>query len=193
MIFTSDNGTTHRSGNDPVLGVGGVDQDFFASTRELRGFKGSVFEGGLRVPMIARWPGRIPAGAVTDSPTYFPDLFPTLCDLLDTRPPVDVDGITILPTMVARGLQPDRNPMVWAFAGYGGQVAVRLDDWKVIRSGLNRKNGPPDAWMVFDIAKDPNETTDLAADHPEVIERARGVLRQEIDDNPIFPLVLPSP
>ncbi|MFT5732409.1 MAG: arylsulfatase A [Planctomycetota bacterium] len=192
VIFTSDNGTTHRSGGDPVLGVGGVDADFFNSTRDLRGFKGSVYEGGLRVPMIARWPGRIDAGTSTDQPTYFPDLFPTLCEVMDASKPTDLDGITILPTLLGDSGQPPRNPMVWAFVEYSGQVAVRIGNWKIIQRGLRRKKGGPDPWEIYDIAGDRGETTNVAAEHPELIEAAREILLSEMDDNELFPLELSS-
>ncbi|MEM8711588.1 MAG: arylsulfatase [Planctomycetota bacterium] len=190
VIFTSDNGTTHRSGGDPVFGVGGVDADFFNSTRDLRGFKGSVYEGGLRVPMIARWPGQIEPGASTDQPTYFPDLFPTLCEVMGAAAPPDLDGITVLPTLLGRAGQPPRNPMVWTYVEYGGQVAVRMGDWKVIRRGLRRKKGDPDPWEVYDLASDRGETANLADEHPELVSRAREILLAEMDDNPLFPLEL---
>lgn len=192
VIFTSDNGTTHRSGGDPVLGVGGVDSDFFNSTADLRGFKGSVYEGGLRVPMIARWPGHIRPGASTGMPTYFPDLFPTLCAVMETDAPDGLDGVSILPTLMSQWGQMPRKPMVWTFVEYGGQVAVRIGDWKIIQRGLRRKNSGPDPWEVYDIAQDRGETTNVAADHPELIEQARDVLRAEMDDNELFPLVVPS-
>ena len=192
VIFTSDNGTTHGSGGDKVLGVGGVDSAFFNSTGGLRGFKGSVYEGGLRVPMIARWPGRVPENAVTDQPTYFPDLFPTLCHVIGTEVPDGLDGTSIESPLYGNGILVDRKPMVWTFVEYGGQVAIRIDDWKIIQRGLKRKNGKPDPWEVYDLNVDPGETTNLASDHPELIERAKEILRAEMDDNPIFPLSVPG-
>jgi arylsulfatase A len=103
VVFTSDNGTTHGSNNDSVFGIGGVDAAFFNSTKNLRGFKGSVYEGGLRVPMIARWPGRITPGTVTNQPTYFPDQFATLSEAIGVETPSGLDGISILPTRRAGG------------------------------------------------------------------------------------------
>lgn len=87
VIFTSDNGTTHRRREEHRFHVGGVDPEFFNSTAHLRGYKGSVYEGGIRVPMIAKLPGRIPAGAVNESPTYFADWLPTLCEATSLNPP----------------------------------------------------------------------------------------------------------
>ena len=103
VIFTSDNGTTHL-GNDPVFGIGGVDAKFFNSTAGLRGFKGSVYEGGMRVPLIVRWPGKVKAGATNDFPSYFPDHFATLCDILKLSPPGQRDGVSLLPALTGQTL-----------------------------------------------------------------------------------------
>ena len=192
VMFTSDNGTTHGSGGDEVFGVGGVDSDFFDSTGGLRGFKGSVYEGGLRVPMIARWPGKVPANAVTDQATYFPDLFPTLCKFIGAEVPEGLDGDNIEVAMLGIGTLAERKPMVWTFVEYGGQVAIRIDDWKVVQRGLKRQNGKPNPWEVFDLSSDPGETANLASAHPELIERAKQILREEMDDNPLFPLTIPD-
>ncbi len=86
VIFTSDNGPTHPQKGDPDFHVGGADINFFQSSGSLRGFKGSVYEGGIRVPMIARLPGVIPPNTTSDAATYFPDWFPTLCDAAVSNP-----------------------------------------------------------------------------------------------------------
>jgi len=191
VVFSSDNGTTHPAGGDPVFGIGGVDAAFFNSTAGLRGFKGSVHEGGLRVPLIYRWPDKIKAGSSSDFPTYFPDQFATLCDATGLKTPDAVDGISIWPTITGQGTQTERNPMVWVYPEYGGQVAVRLGDWKVVRKDLRRKNKVGD-WEVYDIKKDRDEANDLAASEAAVIERAKAVLKAEMADNPLFPLVVPG-
>ena len=191
VVFTSDNGTTHGHRADEVFGIGGVDAGFFRSTAGLRGFKGSVYEGGLRVPLIARWPGRIDAGTQSDFPTYFPDLFPTLCDVFEPgapRPPTD--GVTILPTLLGAGEQPSRNPMVWIYPEYGGQVATRFDgDWKLVRRNLNRDSTGP--WELFDLGRDPSESNDVAAQFPEQVTRGAAILREANLNNPLFPLAIP--
>lgn len=126
VVFTSDNGTTHPSGGDKVFGIGGVDAAFFNSTAGLRGFKGSVYEGGVRVPMIVRWPGKVTPGATSDAPTYFPDFFPTLCKATGIPVPEGLDGINMLPVWTGQGSPSARNPMVWVYPEYGGQVSVRF-------------------------------------------------------------------
>jgi arylsulfatase A-like enzyme len=188
VIFTSDNGTTHR-GNDPVFGIGGVDAAFFNSTRGLRGFKGSVYEGGLRVPFIVRWPGRVRAGSTNDFPSYFPDHFATLTDLLKLAPPGERDGLSLLPIWLGQPA-PVRNPMVWVFPEYGGQVCVRLGEFKVIRQKLLTKQ--PGDWEVYDVQSDPAESRDLAAEKPDLIRAASDVLRAQMNDNPVFPLPVPG-
>jgi arylsulfatase A-like enzyme len=187
VIFTSDNGTTHRS-TDPVFGVGGVDAAFFNSTRGLRGFKGSVYEGGIRVPLIVRWPGRVKPGT-NDFPSYFADHFATLCDVLKLNPPGRRDGVSLLPVLMGSG-RPERNPMVWVYAEYGGQVCVRMGDLKVLRTKVKTEN--PGPWEVYDLGKDPEEKDDLAEKQPEAIERAIAILREQSADNKVFPVPIPG-
>lgn len=189
VFFTSDNGTTHI-GQDAEFGVGGADPPFFNSTRDLKGYKGSVYEGGLRVPLIVRWPGHVPAGATSDFPSYFPDHFATLCDLLELNPPGERDGISLLPVLTGKGQPPERNPMVWLFAGYGGQLAVRLGDYKVVRQNLSRDQ--PGTWEVYNLSEDRSETTNLAERRPEILSQAKSVLQAEIDENPLFPMRIPG-
>ena len=120
VLFTSDNGPTHDK-------VGGSDSGFFASAGSLRGLKGSVYEGGLRVPLIARWPGKIRPGAVTDVPGYFPDLLPTLGELIGDAAglPTGLDGVSLAPTLLGNAAQQRPHElMFWEFTGYGGQQAV---------------------------------------------------------------------
>ena len=187
VIFTSDNGTTHRAA-DPVYGIGGVDAAFFNSTRGLRAFKGSVYEGGLRVPLVVRWPGRVKPGSTSDFPSYFPDHFATLCDALHLAPSGARDGISLLPVLLGSGT-PGRNPMVWVFPEYGGQVCVRLGNFKALRQRLNTpKPGP---WELYDIAQDPGEKVDIAQRHPEIVEQAKAILKNQMDENRIFPLKVP--
>lgn len=186
VVFTSDNGTTHPAGGDPVFGIGGVDAAFFNSLAGLKGYKGSVHEGGLRVPCIVRWPGKVKAGSSTDFPCYFPDWFPTLCDVSGLDKPADLDGISIVPTLLAKDDQTARNPMVWIYPEYGGQVAVRFGDHAVMRTGLKRKQ--PAAWEAYDVVKDPNQMKNLVETQPELIERAKKILEGQWPENALFPV-----
>jgi arylsulfatase A len=192
IVFTSDNGPTHPGRNEPQFHVGGADPIFFNSTAGLRGYKGSVYEGGIRVPMIARLPGRIPAATINDTPSYFADWFATLCSAAELQipQPEDLDGQNLWPVLTGQTRSlPSRRPMVWVFPEYGGQVAVRIDDIKVVRRGL--ASARPGNWEVYDLSKDPGEQNDLASQKPELIHRAIQVLKQEVDENSVFPLEIP--
>ena len=190
VVFSSDNGATHFHAGDAQLGVGGADTNFFNSTAGLRDRKGSVHEGGIRVPLIFRWPGRVAPGTTSDYPTYFPDQFPTLCAATELQAPPGMDGVSLLPTLTGSGEQAKRNPLVWVFAEYGGQVAVRMGDMKAVRTNLNRPQ-KVGSWEVYDLAHDPHEATDLSAQRPEVIQAAEEILRREMSDNANFPVKLP--
>ena len=185
VVFTSDNGTTH-GGSDPKFHIGGVDADFFNSTLDLRGWKGSIFEGGIRVPCIVRWPGKIEPGTTTGVPSYFPDWFPTLCNIADTNPPpgANLDGID-LTTVLQGGAAPIREElMIWDFNDYGGQVAIRDGKWKAVRRELKRT---PTAWELYDIDSDRSESIDLATKHPEVVERLEAEFIRTRMGEPDFP------
>ncbi|MEM7145213.1 MAG: arylsulfatase [Verrucomicrobiota bacterium] len=187
VIFTSDNGTTHGS-RDPNFHVGGADAPFFNSTAGLKGYKGSVDEGGIRVPCVVRWPGHVTPGSTTEMPSYFPDWFPTLCAITDSPLPETqtLDGLDLTPVLKGEST-PDRpDPMIWEFHGYGGLLAIRDDNWKAVRRDLLKKE--PGDWELYDIEKDPSETTDLAAQHPEIIKRLESAFTETRTPNPIFPL-----
>ena len=190
VVFSSDNGATHFHAGDTELGVGGADTNFFHSTGGLRDRKGSVHEGGIRVPLIVRWPGRVAPASQSDYPTYFPDQFPTLCAATGLPIPPGMDGLSLLPTLTGSGEQAPRNPLVWVFPEYGGQVAVRMGAMKAVRTNLHRPKqvGP---WEVYDLSLDPNEAHDLAAQRPEVIQAAETILRREMSENANFPVKVP--
>jgi len=188
IVFTSDNGTTH-GGKDPSFGIGGVDAAFFNSTAGLRGRKGSVHEGGLRVPTLARWPRGIKAGTVTAAPSYFADWYPTLCAATGVKAPAGLDGENLWPTLTGGAAPRERRPMVWIYPEYGGQVAVRMGDLKVMRKDIARPNpARRGTWEVYDLAGDPGEERDLAAERPEAVAAARAVLEREDAGNELFPL-----
>lgn len=191
VVFTSDNGTTHAGRADPAFHIGGADPAFFQSTADLRGYKGSVYEGGIRVPLIARLPERIAAGATSDAVGYFADWFPTLIEAAGLEPVAALDGQSLWPVLTGRQAAiRDRRPLVWVFPEYGGQVAVRLRQYKVVRQGL--LSGAPGPWEVYDLSRDRSESRDLAASLPELVREAEAVLRREVAPNPVFPLPIPG-
>lgn len=179
VIFTSDNGTTHLKDE--------VDYDFFKSVVPLRGLKGSLYEGGIRVPMIVRWPGHTLAGTTSGKVIGFEDMLPTLSDMagISKDIPKEIDGISFAPTVLNQQ-QPERPFLYREFSGYGGQVSVRMGKWKATRQNL-RKN--PDAPIeLYNLEDDISESKDVAAQHPEIIEKIRGIIKEQHTASKIFPL-----
>lgn len=191
VVFTSDNGTTHDSPGDPVFGVGGVDARFFESTAHLRGRKGSVHEGGLRVPLLVRWPGVIPPGTTSSVPSHFADHFPTLCQAAGLPVPSSLDGVSQFNEWTGKPASARPRPMIWVFAEYGGQVAVRMGPHKALRKNLLSKNGP-DPWELYDLESDPTESKNLAAQRPDLIRQATEWLSRETSPNSTFPMPIPG-
>jgi arylsulfatase len=176
VLFTSDNGPTHN--------VGGADSDFFRSAGGLKGLKGSLYEGGIRVPLLAAWPGRIPAGRVVGGRFAFWDVLPTLCELAGAATPTGTDGVSLVPALTGTGEQPTHQSLYWEFPGYGGQQAVIRGDWKLVRRNLAK--GP--TTELFDLAADPNETTDRAKERPEIVRELLALATAQRTPNPAFPL-----
>lgn len=178
FLFTSDNGPTYDR-------LGGSDSDFFVSCGPLRGRKGSVLEGGLRVPLVARWRGRIAPGGVSDLPCAAWDLLPTLVELAGATPPAGLDGLSLLPTLVGRGEQARHAHLYWEFRAYGGQQAVRLGDWKGVRRDMASGSR---AIELYDLSSDPGEARDLAAAHPDVVARIEEWMARGGTPSELFPL-----
>lgn len=170
VMFSSDNGPTFN---------GGTDSTFFRSAGPLRGLKQDVYEGGIRVPFIARWPGQIAAGATSALPAAFWDVFPTLVDMAGGTVPPGLDGVSIAPTLFAEGAQPPREYLYWEFQG---NRAVRLGDWKAYLMDGS------DTVALYDLASDVGETHDVAADHPDVVARVAEIMRTGRTESKEFPL-----
>jgi arylsulfatase A len=167
ILVTSDNGPTFER-------IGGADSDFFDSSAGLRGRKRDVYEGGIRVPLIARWTGKIKPDSTETAPAAMWDLLPTLCDAAGAKPPADVDGVDLLPAMLGEQPVPTGRDFYWELPNNGGVQAVRHGDWKGVRTGLLKG---PQPWQLFDLAQDPHETTDVAAQHPAIVERIDAIAR----------------
>jgi len=160
IMFSSDNGPA---------GGGGVDAGFFGSAGGFRGMKGQVYEGGIREPFVARWPGKITAGTVTDHVSAQYDLMATLGEMTG-QPVKNTDGISFLPTLLGQKEKQEQHEyLYWEFATGGGQLAVRMGDWKGVKRGVSRN--PDEKWAIYNLADDPAETKDLAAQHPELTKK----------------------
>jgi len=173
IIFTSDNGPHVEGGHDP---------DYFNSYGPLRGYKRDLYEGGIRVPMIATWPGKIPAGVKSDHISAFWDFLPTMADMIGKPLDKQVDGISMLPTLLDRGEQPKHKFLYWEFPAKGGRIAIRLGNWKAVRYDVKKKNARP--IELYDLSKDIGENIDVANEHPEIISELDRLMKQSHTDSP---------
>lgn len=173
VLFSGDNGgADYFVSPEFPRGVHGANKDPRTGT-EFRGKKGQLYEGGLRVPVVARWPGRIAPGRVSNHLWYFPDILPTIAELCGAPLPPDIDGLSLVPELLGAAAagrpQAQHKYLYWEFVG---QVAVREGDWKAIQP----KAGAP--WELYDLARDVSERQDLAARHPDVLARLQGYARE---------------
>ncbi len=182
VVFTSDNGTTHLKAE--------VDYDFFESVKPLRGLKGSLYEGGIRVPLVVRWPSKVKAGSTSDHLTGLEDWLPTLAEVagVNAEDLKDVDGISLLKTLQGKP-QSERDFLYREFSGYGGFQAVWMGDWKGIRTGLNRKPKVQARQIeLYNLRDDISESNDVAEKHPEIVSRIRKIMHREHVPSKRFPL-----
>lgn len=177
IMFSSDNGAT--------FDIGGADSPFFESCGPFRGRKGSVFEGGLRVPLIASWPGKVPAGEVSDHVAAFWDLMPTFAELAGAEIPATTDGLSFLPTLLGMGEQATHRYLYWEFPGYRGQQALRAGRWKAVRRNL--ADGVVRT-QLFDLLEDPAESVDLASQEPELLSQLEAWMAEAHSPSPEYPL-----
>jgi len=177
VIFTSDNGPHQEGGADP---------DFFNSRAGLRGYKRDLYEGGIRVPMIACWPGRVLPGT-TQHMSAFWDVLPTLAEIAGVSLPGPTDGISFLPTLLGRGQQKAHDFLYWEFHEKNGSMAVRQGKWKAVRLQIQR----PQATVteLYDLEQDPAETRNVAVQNPEIVSRLEQLMKQSHRPNSLFPLL----
>ena len=175
IVFTSDNGPHQEGGADPA---------YFDSNGPLRGYKRDLYEGGIRVPMIARWPGRISAGSESNHVSAFWDVFSTLADVAGQTTSGEGDGISLLPTLTGEGEQPQHDYLYWEFHERGGRLAVRRGDWKAVQyEVLDNPDGPIE---LYDLSVDIGEENDLADQHPEVVADMKAILDTARTPSPVF-------
>ncbi len=175
ILFCSDNGPLKKH---PVT-------EFFNSNGPLQGGKRDLFEGGIRSPLIAWWPGVVEAGSRSDHICAAWDFFPTFCDMAGVTVPEGLDGISILPALTGKGKQPEHESLYWEFHTRTGVQAVRMGDWKGIRFNAGVDVDAP--IRLFSLAEDVGETNNVAADHAEVVARIAEIMRTEHTPSDLFP------
>jgi arylsulfatase A-like enzyme len=172
FMFISDNGPSREGGADPV---------FFKSSGGLRGIKRDLYEGGIRVPMIASWPGTIPAGRVSAHPWAHWDIFPTLADITGARTPPSLDGLSMARALRGQP-QPTHDFFYWEFHERGFQQAVRMGKWKAVKLAKDA------ALQLYDLDADPHEEHNVASAHPDVVQKIETYLRTARTDSQIWPI-----
>ena len=175
VIFTSDNGP-HQEG--------GHKHEFFNSNGPLKGFKRSMHEGGIRVPMIARWPGKVKPGTVSDLPSAFWDFLPTACEVANVEPPQNIDGISYLPTLLGNPDQKKHDYLFWASQEGETSVGMRMEEWKLVKyrakKSRNKKEADqPGDWRLYDLTKDIGEEKNISNENPEIVAKMKYLLEQD--------------
>jgi len=179
VMFSSDNGATF---------LPQVDTEFFNSHGGLRGHKGNLFEGGIRVPFIARWPRKIGEGTISNHIGGFQDILPTILDIAGVEVPEDIDGISILNELTGRDGQTDHVYLYWEYRSGGGWQAVRSDNWKALRKEINTK---PDAPIeLYNLENDFSEKFDVAAKHPEIVDKMKKIMINAREPSEYFPMAI---
>ncbi|MUH37656.1 arylsulfatase [Zobellia amurskyensis] len=176
VVFTSDNGPHTEGGADP---------DYFDSNGPFRGTKRDLYEGGIRVPMIASWPGKIKPGSTTELVSAFWDVFPTFSDIAGIETPEGLDGISFLPTLLGNSdQQKNHEYLYWEFHEKGGRQAIRKDNWKAVKYDVF--GGPNVPIELYDISTDVSEENNLADKHPEVIEEMKVLFEEARTPSDVF-------
>jgi len=170
VMFTSDNGSTHLRSQ--------VDYDFFDSVGPLRGLKGSLYEGGIRVPFIAHWPGKIRSNQQSDHLAANYDLLATIAEIVDVQITMDTDGTSFLPLLLGKTEDQKIPPyLFWDFAGYGGQMAVRMGKWKGLKRDLRKKDKV--TLELYNLEEDIGETNNVTSQHPEIAAKIEQIILRE--------------
>ena len=175
VIFSSDNGPHHEGGADP---------EYFNSNGQLRGLKRDVYEGGIRVPMIAWWPGKIKTGFSTNHISAFWDILPTVAEIAGGKPPENIDGISFLPTLTNSGEQKEHEYMYWEFHEKGGRTAIRKGNWKAVRYNVLKEPDTP--VELYDLSNDIGEDNNVASIHLEIASELTELMKKARTHSDVF-------
>jgi arylsulfatase A-like enzyme len=181
IVFTSDNGPHQEGGADP---------DYFNSNGIYKGYKRDLYEGGIHVPMIVKWPNQIEAGSSTDHISAFWDVMPTFADVAGGDLNKEIDGISFLPTLTGEGEQKKHDYLYWEFHEKGGRIAVRKGKWKAVKYNVAKKpNAEPE---LYDLSKDPGETQNLASEFPDVVKEMKEIMKNARTESEVFQFSAPT-
>lgn len=175
ILFTSDNGPHQEGGADP---------DFFDSNGPLRGYKRDLYEGGIRVPMIARWPGKIKEGSRSDHMGAFNDIMPTLAEMTGQSLSLPTDGLSFLPALSGEGNQQIHEYLYWEFHERNGRQAIRKGNWKLIHNHVLTSDYTTE---LYNLADDIGETINLADKYPEMVQEMNLLMQNARTPSNIFP------
>ena len=173
VFFSSDNGP-HKEG--------GVDPEFFKSSGPFRGIKRDLYEGGIRVPFIVRWPAQIKRGQVSDLSYAFWDFLPTAAEIAQAKPPSGIDGISMVPALLGKPQAAQHTFLYWEFHERGFQQAVRTGHWKAVRPQAGQ------ALELYDLKSDPGEKENVAGKNPEVIAKMEDYLKTARSESDLWPI-----
>jgi len=177
IIFTSDNGPHKEGGGDP---------EFFNSNGIYKGIKRDLYEGGIRVPFIAYWPGKI-RSSVVDKPAALWDMYPTFLQMSGVTDKKKIDGISLVPTLFQTGKQKQHEYFYWEFHENDGRQALRWGKWKAIKLAVTIVSDPP--IELYDLDKDPQEVKNIATQNPDIVKRMAELFSKEHQYNPDWPLL----
>lgn len=177
MIFTSDNGSHN---------AGGYHYSMHNSNGPLRGGKRDLYEGGIRVPMIAWWPGKVEAGSTSNHISYFADMLPTFSEMANAYTPPGIDGISMVPTLVGIEEQQEHEYLYWEFHEQGGKQAVRKGNWKAVR--LNVFEDPEAPVELYNLDEDIQESNNVADQHPDIINQMDHLMKEAHVPSEVFRL-----
>jgi len=174
VIFTSDNG--------PEMNYSFAVN--FDSNGEFRGGKRDLYEGGIREPFIARWPGKVLPGTVSDHISAFWDFLPTACEIAGVAVPENTDGISYLPTLLGKDMQAEHEYVYWEYYGKGGKKAVRKGQWKAVVNDLYKN--PKSPVELYDLESDPGETSNIADQHQEIVSELDSIMDAASSPSGVF-------
>ncbi|MFK7734769.1 MAG: sulfatase-like hydrolase/transferase, partial [Pirellulaceae bacterium] len=176
ILLSSDNGPHKEGGHDPV---------FFDSNGPLQGHKRDLYDGGIRAPLIARWPGKIAQGGESDLVSAHWDMLPTFCELAGVEVSVEVDGISMVRELMGDSAnQRKHDYLYWEFYERGGKRAARFGDYKAVQLNLNKDSNAP--IEIYHLPSDIGEATDVASKHPELVSKAKEIFADAHTPSPFW-------